>query len=251
MKAWQILLVGTLGAIALWSFHAYESALAGIAAIASVMAVVFGFCLRPTKEVFYLRTTVQLPDPDYAVSVEHDRVAVRVELARLWLLFIATFTAVAFLLVTFASGTTWKISLLDSGLVDWLSVGPYPVLLFFRLLVIAVFVLLTAWITERWVLRDASVCSAASIHRYKKRIMYSFTDSSGEYYGGEGIPFGATRSPRLRTIVLYRTDKPRFNKIAMCCLFHRLVILGKGLTDLDEATVAAKGVEAERVSQPI
>ncbi len=247
MKTWQIFLVGSLGAVVLWSFHAYESALAGIAAIATVAAVVFGFCLRPSKEVFYLRTTVRIPDPDYAVSVEHDRVAVRVELARLWLLFIATFTSVAFLLVTFASGTTWRISLFDSSLVDWLNLGPYPVLLFFRLLVIAVFGLLTAWITERWVLRDASVCSAATLSRYKKRIIYSFKDPSGEYYGGEGVPFGATRASRLRSIVIYRTGKPHLNKIAMCCLFHRLVILGRGVTDLDESTVAANIVEAHLV----
>lgn len=251
MKSWQIFLVGTLGAIALFSFHAYESALAGVAAIATVAAVVFGFCLRPSKEVFYLRTTVHVPDPDYAVVIEHDQVAVRVELARLWLLFIATFMSVAFLLVTFASGTTWKISIIDSSLVYWLNLGPYPVLLFFRFLVIAVFGLLTAWITERRVLRDASLCSAATLSRYKNRIIYSFRDPSGEYYGGEGIPFGATRSPRLRTIVIYRAAKPQLNKIAMCCLFHRLVIQGRGLTDLDKATVAAKSVEAQPVSQPL
>jgi hypothetical protein len=37
----------------------------------------------------------------------------------------------------------------------------------------------------------------------------------------------------------------------MCCLFHRLVILGTGVTDLDEATVAAKVAEAEPISQPL
>jgi hypothetical protein len=251
MKPWQIFLVGMVGAAALFSFHAYESALAGLVAIAIVSAVVFGFCVRPRKEVFYLRATIQVPDPDYAVTMEHHQLAVRVELARLWLLFIATFTAVAFLLVTFASGTTWRISLIDSTLVNWLNLGPYPVLLLFRLVVIAVCGLLIAWVSERWVLRDASVCSPAFLHRYKKRIMYGFKDPSGEYYGGEGLPLGATRAARLRTIVLYRTGKPHLSKIAMCCLFHRLVILGTGVTDLDEATVAAKVAEAEPVSQPL
>ena len=75
--------------------------------------------------------------------------------------------------------------------------------------------------------------------------MYGFKDPSGEYYGDEGLPLGATRASRLRTIVLYRTGKPHLNKIAMCCLFHRLVILGTGVTDLDEATVAAKVAERE------
>jgi hypothetical protein len=251
MKAWQIFLIGTIAAAALFTFHAYESALAAIVAVAMVLAVVVGFSLRPRREVFYLRTTMHVPDPDYAVAVEHDRIAVQVELARLWLLFLPTFAAVAFLLVTYANGTTWKISLIDSSFVNWLDLGPYPVILFFRFLIIAVLGLLTAWISERWVLRDASACSAGSLHRDGKRIMYSFKDPLGEYYGGQGIPLGATRSPQLRTIVFYRTGKPDLNKIAMCCLFHRLVIVGRGVTDLDEATVAAHSVKARPASQPL
>jgi hypothetical protein len=237
-ETWQIFLVGTIGAIALFSFHAYESALAGMAAVTTVAAVVLGFCLRPRTDVFYLRTTVRVPDPEFAVAVEHDQVAARVELARLWLRFIATFASVAFLLITYANGTTWKISLIDSSLVDLLGVGPYPVLFFFRFLVIAVFVLMMAWISERWVFRDASGCNADYLHRYKRRIMYSFKDRGGGYYGGQGFAFGATRSPRLRTIVLYRTSRPQVNKLALCCLFHRPVIVGRGVTDLDKATVA-------------
>ena len=250
MKTWQIFLVGMIGAVALFSFRAYESALAGVAALVIVASVIFGFCLQPSKEMFYLRTTIHFPDPDYAVVVQHDQLAIRVEMARLWLLFITTFAAVAFLLVTFASGTTWKFSLIDSTLVNWTNVS-YPVVLLLRSLVIAVFGLLTAWISERWVLRDASVCSADSVQHYKSGVLYSFRDRCGEYYGGEGIPVGPTRSPRLRTIVLYRREKPHLNKIAMCCLFHRLVILGTGVTDLDEATVAAKSTEAQPASQPL
>jgi hypothetical protein len=67
----------------------------------------------------------------------------------------------------------------------------------------------------------------------------------------DGIPFGASRSSKLGTIVLYRTDSPHLSKIAMCCLFHRLVIIGRGLTDLDAATVGAKSVKAQPVSQPL
>ncbi len=251
MKPWQIFLVGTIATVALFSFHAYESALAGMVAVAIVLAVVVGFCLLPRKDVFYLRTTVQIPDPDYAVAVEHDRIAVRVELARLWLLFIPTFAAVAFLLVTYTKGITWKFSLIDSGFVNWLNLGPYPVLQFFRFIVLGDFALLTAWISECWVLRDASACGAGFVHRNGKRIMYSFQDPQGDYFGGQGIPLGPTRSPQLRTIVLYRTGKPHLNKLAMCCLFHRLVIIGRGLTDLDEATVAARSVKSQTAAQPI
>jgi hypothetical protein len=251
MKTWQIFLIGIMGAAALFSIHAYESTLAGIGAVAIILAVVVGFCLQPRKEVFVLRTTTKVPDPDYPVTVEHDQIAVRVELARLWLLFIPTFAAVTFLMMTYMNGTMWRISLSDSSLVDWLDLGPYPILLFFRFLVVVVLVLLTAWISERWVVRDASVCSADFLSRYKKRIMYGFKDPFGEYFGGEGIPFGATQSQRLRTIVLYRTGKPHFNKIAMCCIFHRLVIIGRGLTDLDEATVASNSSVSKAVPQPL
>ena len=239
MKAWQIFVVGTIAAVALFSFHAYESALAGIAALAIVAAVVVGFCLRPRKDVFYLRTTLHVLHRDCAVAVEHDQIAVRVELARLWLLFIPTFAAVAFLLVTSANGTTWKTRLLNFSIANWFNVGAYPGLLFFRFLIVAVFGLLTAWIGERWVLLVASACSAGSLRVSGKRVMYSFQDPSGGYYGGQGIPLGSTGSPQLRTIVLYRTSKPHLNRIAMCCLFHRLVIVGRGVTDLDEATAAS------------
>jgi hypothetical protein len=63
MKAWRIFLVGAIGAVALFSFHAYESALTGLVAIAIVVAMVFGFCVRPRKEVFSARTVVQGYEP--------------------------------------------------------------------------------------------------------------------------------------------------------------------------------------------
>lgn len=95
---------------------------------------------------------MNVPDLDYLVSLAHDRVAVRVELARLWLLFVPTFGALAFLLITFANGTTWKFSLWNSGfMATFLEAGLYPV--------------------------------------------------------------------------------PDFNKLAICRLFHRLVIVGRGVSD--------------------
>src|SRR5689334_2317460 len=100
MRSWQIFAVGTAVLIAALLLPAYESLLAGVAAIVLVGAVAAGFALRPHKEVFYLRTTLILREPDHAVCVEHDRVGIRVELARLWLLFLPTFGALAFLAVT-------------------------------------------------------------------------------------------------------------------------------------------------------
>lgn len=251
MKTWQVFLVGAIATVALFSFRAYESALAGIVALAMLLTVVVGFCLRPRKEVFCLRTTVRTARPGHTFKVEHDRIAVRIELSRLWLLFIPTFAAVAFLSITYANGTTWKVSLIDPSLENWPHLGPYPVLLFFRILVIGVIGLLTEWVSERWVMRDASACSAGFVDRIGQGITYSFQDPNGEYYGGHGVALGSPRLPQLRTIVFYRTGKPDLNKIAMCCLFHRVVIIGRGLTDLDEITVAAGTFKAQAAPQAI
>jgi len=251
MKAWQIFLVGTIAIIALLFSPIYQSALAGVVALLIVAAVIVGFCLRPRTEVFHLRTTIHVADPDFGVAIHHDQIAVRVELSRLWLLFIPTFSAVAFLLVTGTSDTTWNMSLFDSLLISPFGIGPYPKLVFFRFLIIAVFALLAAWMSERWVLWDASACNAGSVWASEKRIHYSFQDPSGEYYGGEGIPLGGTRSPQLRAVVLYRTGKPDLNKIAMCCLFHRLVIVGHGVPDLGEAKGVTGAVKAKPATQPL
>jgi hypothetical protein len=239
MKAWQIFTVGTIAAVLLFSLHAYESALAGIMALAMLGTVLTGFCLCPRRDVYCLRTTIRVRHLD-AAAAEHDRIAVKVELARLWLLFIPAFASVAFLVGTAAEGTTWEINLFQSHALDWFNIGStYPVLLFFRFLVIAVFGLLSAWLTERWILREADACSASSFHISGKRILYGFQEPAGGYYGGHGFPYGATRSFQLRTIVFYMPGKPQFNKITMCCLFHRVVIVGRGVTDFDEATAAA------------
>ena len=106
MKAWQIFAVGVAVLVAALLLPSYERILAGLAAIVMVVVVVVGFLFRPRKDMFYLRTTLVVSEPDYPLSVEHDRIAVRVELARRWLLFLPTFTAVAFFIVTSAKGTT-------------------------------------------------------------------------------------------------------------------------------------------------
>jgi hypothetical protein len=172
--------------------------------------------------MFYLRTTLVVSEPDYPLSVKHDRIAVRVELARLWLLFLPTFAAVAFLI--------------------------YLGIRAFQIIVVG---LLSTWVSERWVLRDAEACSADSVSMKTGTMLYSFKDRQGEYYGGEGFPIALVRSPKLARIVFYRAAKPQVNKIAMGCLFHRLVIVRRGLTDLDEATVSAHSTEVKPASQPL
>jgi hypothetical protein len=69
--------------------------------------------MPPRREVFYVRTSVKGIDADPNQTMEKDFLAVRVELARLWLLFVPTFMAVT-CLVFFATGGSEKFSYLNS-----------------------------------------------------------------------------------------------------------------------------------------
>lgn len=245
MKAWQIFAVGIAVLIAALLLPSYEPLLAGVAALVMVGIVTLGFLLIPHKTTFYLRTTLTVSEPDSVLAIEHDRIAIKVELVRLWLLFFPTLAAVAFLVVTAAEGTTWDFSLLDRfWKLSW-----YPVFLFMRVFLVLVVGILSTWLSERWVLRDAEACSADSISMKTGGLLYSFKDTQGEYYGGEGFLFALVRSPKLARIVFYRPSNPQLNKIAMACLFHRPVILGRGVTDLDEATVVLRAGDAQPATQ--
>jgi hypothetical protein len=245
VRAWQIFAVGVAALSAALLFPMYEPLLAGLAAAVMVVVVALGFLLKPRKDTFYLRTTVVVLEPDHG-AIEHDRIAVRVEVTRLWLLFLPTFAAVAFLVVTSAHGTTWRFSLLNRfWYLHW-----YPVVFTLRLFLAFVVGVLSTWVSERWVFSDAEACSADSVSTKTGGLLYSFRDRSGEYFGGEGFPFARVRSPQLARIVFYRPSNPKRNKIAMVCLFHRPVITGHGVADLDDATVAACSVEAQPAVQP-
>jgi hypothetical protein len=71
----------------------------------------------------------------------------------------------------------------------------------------------------------------------------------GEYYGGDCLHFGSVLPNELATIVFHNVRKPELNKIAMGFLFHRLIVLGRGVADLDEQTTAAQAVLAEFVRE--
>ena len=248
MKSWQIFAVGTAVLIAAL-LPAYESVLAGLAALVLLAAVAAGFLLRPRRDVFYLRTSLVMREPDHAVCVEHDRVAIRVELARLWLLFLPTFAALAFLIITSAKGTTWKFSILHSVFGDLFGQPSYFVLLATRLFLVIVVAIVSTWLSERWVLRDAEACSADTVSELAGRFLYSFKDRAGEYYGGECFPFTLDRPSKIGRIVFYLISKPQLNKIAAGCLFHRVVIVGRGVTDLDSQTVTRRMGQAQPASQ--
>jgi len=242
--------VGGLAGVLL--FTPLEAVLEGGIAFAMVVGVTTGFLMHPRRDVFYVRTTVRLVDPDRKQFLEHDFLAVRVELVRLWLLFVPTVLAVAFL-VFFAAGGLMKFSFLN-----WIFSTRYAP---FAILVLqyppmVVLLLVGAWIGERRVLRNAAACSVRSFSVRRGqvglvgRVSYLFMGEHGEYYGGDCfcLHLGLAQPPELATIVIHDVGKPELNKIAMGFLFHRLIVLGRGVTDLDKQTTAAQTALAETVS---
>jgi hypothetical protein len=233
-------------------FTPLEAVLEGGLAFGMVVGVTVGFLMHPRRDVFYVRTTVRLVDPDRKQFLERDFLAVRVELVRLWLLFVPTVLAVAFL-VFFAAGGPMKFSFLN-----WIvstRYAPFAVLVL-QYPPLVVFLLVAAWIGERRVLRNATACSARSFSVARARvgmagrISYLFMGEHGEYYGGDCfcLHLGLAQPPELATIVFHDVGKPELNKIAMGFLFHRLIVLGRGVTDLDKQTVAAQTALAETAS---
>src|ERR1700735_3843881 len=238
----RILLLGLALLAALFLTTPYEPVLKVVVAVAFVAAVVLGFLLYPRKEVFYVRTSVQIHDPDRNPVLEHDYLAVKVELARLWLLFLPTLLAVGFLVVSSANGSLWKFSFLNT---IFSSQYAYLALLIWHGPPVIVVILLSAWIGERWVLREAEACSARSYSVTNRSVAYLFMNECGGYYGGHSYYFGLVHPMQLATIVFHNARKPESNKIAMGFLFHRLIILGRGVTELDKQTVNAQTVLAE------
>ena len=241
MKWWQIFIVGAVVVVAALLLPLYEPLVAGLGAFVGFAVVAVGFLLHPRKDVFYVRMSLWRTDPDGNHYLEHEQLAVKIELARLWLLFLPTSLAVAFLVVTAAKGTFLRFSLLDMFFGE-----PRLVFLMILRFVLPVGVVaLMAWVGERRVLRNAEACSAESFTTGDGWVSFAFRDRHGEIYAGEGLNYGLVRARELATLVFYDVLKPERNKIGMSFLFHRLIIIGRGLTDLDEQTVAAHTVVAE------
>jgi hypothetical protein len=228
-------------------FTPYEAFLEGAIAFAIVVAAVVGFSMHPRREVFYIRTAVRRIDPDRQQVLEHDFLAVRVELVRLWLLFVPTFLSVAVLVFFTASGPA-KVSYLN-----WVFSSQYAYIVFpfVQYPPLLVFMLLVVWIDERRVMRDAEACSAISfsIRRARVgwvgRVGYAFKGEHGEYYGGDCLYFGLRHPPELATIVFHNVRTPELNKIVMGFLFHRLTVMGRGVTELDKQTAVAQAALAQ------
>ena len=228
-------------------FTPYEAFLEGAIALAIIVAAAVGFLMHPRREVYYVRTTVRLIHPHRGRALEHDFLAVRVELVRLWLLFVPTLLSVA-VLVFFAASGPEKLSYLN-----WLFSSAYApfVVLFCQYPPLLVSILLALWIDERRVMRNAEACSARSfsIHRshagWVGRVGYLFMGEHGGYYGGDCLCFGLRHPRELASIVFHNVRTPELNKIAMGFLFHRLIIMGRGVTDLDSQTADAHAALVE------
>ena len=242
VKKWQIFAVGIIAALALWFFPLYQNVIAGAVALLVVGIVGFGFWLRPRRDIFHVRTTAWRVEGDGKLACEHEQLAVKIELARLWLLFVPTALAMTFVVVTSAYGTIWNI-----GIFDWIPLGYGPLMVNWFTLVL-VFGPLYVWLSERRVLREAEAASAQSVSAGGKLVTYVFLDSTGTTYAGEGIYFGLVKSQVLATLVFYSVRNPDLNRIGMRLLFHRPVVIGRGLTDFDKDTVAARAVLPQTTS---
>jgi hypothetical protein len=228
-------------------FTPLEAYVEGVLALILVAAVVVGFSLHPKKDVYYVQTTRRLREPSGKQALEKDFVAVKVELVRLWVLFVPTFLAIAYLIASSANGVLWKFSFLN-----WLTDSRLsPLLIILREFALLMALMLQAWIGERWVLRDAEASNADSYTHGTMQVTYAFYDQQGVIYGGDCIRFDLVRPIQLAKIVFYNPRKPDVNKIAMAFLFHRPVILAHGLTDLNTQTVAAQQALAEIRSRPL
>lgn len=111
-------------------FTPYEAFVEGAIALAIVGAALVGFLMHPRREVYYVRTSVRLIDADRRQILEHDFLAVRVELVRLWLLFVPTFLSAAILVLLAASGPAkfsylnWVFSSRYAYIVFWFCLYP-------------------------------------------------------------------------------------------------------------------------------
>jgi len=246
----RIALVGLFILAGVLLLSPYEPWLEGAIAIIMVAAAVAGFLMHPRREVFYVRTSVQLTDLDRNRALERDFLAVKVELVRLWLLFVPTSLAVAFL-VFFAAGGPAKFSYLN-----WISLSRYGYVVVFAMQYppLLVLILLSAWVGERRAMRDAEACSARSYSFSRSlsgraiRVSYLFMGDKGEYWGGDCLYFGLVHPHELATIVFHNVRRPELSKVAMGFLFHRLTVIGRGVTDLDKQTAVAQTSLAEMTS---
>jgi hypothetical protein len=221
-------------------FTPYEAVLESVIAVAFVAAVIAGFAMQQSKDVYYLKTRTLRPRAGEAATPEHDYVAIRLELVRLWLLFIPTMFAVSFMVISSARGKFAGESFLNriAGS-SVLHPASFSLAQPIAYLSIAVGMVLFFWLSERRALRNVEACSASHYARKGWTIGYQFRDEKNAYCGGDCVFFGLVRPQELAAIVFYEAARPERSRIAMGLLFHRPVVIGRGITELDKDTAAA------------
>jgi hypothetical protein len=246
----KIVVAGVLVLALALLFTPYEPLLEGSIALIMLAAAITGFVMHPRRDVYYVRTGVPVMDIDGNRFLEHDFVAIRVQLVRLWLLFVPTFLAVAFF-VFFAARGPMKFSVLN-----WLFSSQYVnfPLIFLQYPPLIVIVLLSVWVGERRVMKDAEARTARSFSLFNSaggritEVVYLFMGEHGDYYAGECLYFDLVRPKELAMIVFHDVRRPELNRIAMGLLFHRLIVLGRGVTELDKQTAEVQTILAETTS---
>jgi hypothetical protein len=244
-SAWQILVIGFLG-LYVWLLQTiFAPYVPALIAAAMVAAVVVGFCFHPDRDSWTVwiseyRLVEGADDLDLDLLSTKDVLSFRVNLRRLWLLFIPTLCAVAFLVLRAARGR-WHIEILDGLIVMF----PFFGVMWFGLA--TVWFLLSGWVFERWLLRRADACEG-EIHTNGT---YHFVVNE-EYFGGRDLRIGrftlggyaSSGGALLSGVVLFRRKDPRHNRRIPSFIFHRFDIVGRGIEDLERARQRGERLQA-------
>jgi hypothetical protein len=236
VKPWQIFtlgIIGLLGALSLVPFLESAGALVAVLiAVVMIAVVIAGFSFVPDRDswqVWVTRYSYAEGEDDIDVFSTQEPIAIRVDVARLWLLYLPTVLACAFLVLTALRG------LVPFDITTHLS---YPVLLAIRWGVAGVWLLLASWIYERWLLRRAEATQAQGEEEsYGQDHIVSYYFVVGEsYYGGWSVPlFSYHNEPALAQVVIHSRNAPDRNRLVRAFLFHRFQIAGRGVQDLELA----------------
>jgi hypothetical protein len=221
-----------LGCLALFLIHegiVWADYLPTIIAVMMVGVVLCGFFFVPDRDMWLLWAKRNEwhegsnPD-DVDLVVIHEPIAVRVHLARLWILFLPTFAAAAYLVLTTKGFLHADMLELSSAAVVW---G--------RLAAGLIWFLLGAWIYERWLLWRADCAQLAGSQATASGTAYYFKLGE-EIYDGHNVSLLSYRhEPALAGAVFYRRTNPQRNRMARAFIFHGFEVVARGIQDLEAA----------------
>jgi len=248
MKPWQIMAVGLVGlCVALGLLPLLQSVgalVAAVIAIAMIATVIAGFMFVPDRDSWTVWITQYsfaegLDEEEFDLHSTQEPIAIRVEVARLWLLYVPTIVAVGFLMLLAARGI---------GGFDLSKYFSYPFLLVMRWGPALVWFLVGSWVYERWLLRRAEAAQAQwSRHGNEEAVAYYFIVKQ-EYYSGWDFPlFSYSKEPALGAVVMYRRGRAERNHLVAAFVFHRFTVIARGVQDLEAAREHAVQLASEPV----